>query len=574
MKLDEIEDEISIVTYDNFYLIHHNYGVYPAYYLGYLEKNKIKFTTKLNILTDPIDFKEILNDDNYNGIEKYRKRKKNSQGEKDLIFLDELIKGKTDEKDKSEDILFELLTPLGDILQDLRNDNNQQKEFYLNEITNDTVIDKIKEISDEIKAEKNSELYLANGGKRGEIYQITNSHFQNLKDGLYYVKTKYDRETKVEEKDYNLIGNILIHKLTLTYDKLKLFNPVTSIKYTNTTTNQVVTIEKEPYEAIANNIVNNRLIDSNSMGVESLLNKIWVQGVNNIDFITADTDLLKDGFFVDMETGKVLSNNVFEKLETSDDDVRNAIKLFNEIIHDRRTAIPHDCTLFRFMLWSPFAYCLKQLGFTDGLYSMVLWGVSDTNKTGSSVMFSNLYTNKETTLQKANTQSAIGTRLGENTFPLILDEAKDNLLNPNDEEFNKNIVTDEMGRAVKDRANNNLMIEFPALRLTVRTLNQKIEYKKEFLKRHKVLYYDESMRVKEHEKLEFNKRFKPNAPNTPLKQSPAPVVSTAFTFKVGIIISSFLFLRYAPFSPKVTKTFCAPLSIKHLAANLISSIVS
>ncbi len=265
-------------------------------------------------------------------------------------------------------------------------------------------------------------------------------------------------------------------------------------------------------------LINNRLIDSNSLGIENLLNKIWVQGVNNHDFITAETDLLKDGFFMDMETGKVLSNNVFENLNSSNDDVRNAIKLFNDIIRNRGTALPNDCTLFRFMLWSPFAYCLKQLGFTDGLYSMVLWGVTDTNKTGSSVILSNLYTDKATTLQKANTQSAIGTRLGENTFPLILDEAKDNLINPNDEEFNKNIVTDEMGRAVKDRTNNNLMVEFPALRLTVRTLNQDVQYKDEFLKRHKVLYYDSSMQVKEADKIEFNKRFKPNAPSTPLKQ--------------------------------------------------------
>ncbi len=43
---------------------------------------------------------------------------------------------------------------------------------------------------------------------------------------------------------------------------------------------------------------------------------------------------------MDMETGKVLSNNVFENLNSSNDDVRNAIKLFNDIIRNRGTAIP------------------------------------------------------------------------------------------------------------------------------------------------------------------------------------------------------------------------------------------
>lgn len=508
-----IDYNISIAEYDNFYLICNSYHPTPYYYLGYLENNQIKFTQELGLITTPIAFKDILNDDNYNGVAELSKKKPKTKAEKDLIFLHSQIESRSN--GNAENILFELATVLGDYAELKETDKITVNAEIMGRITNKTVINKLNTLSDEITADKNSKLYLANGGTKGKIVQYSNN--PAIKDGLYYERTTKN-ENGEYETDYNLIGNLLIHSFTLTYDKLKLFNPVATIQYTNTTTKQVVTMENQPYEAIANNLINNRLIDSNSLGIENLLNKIWVQGVNNIDFITAETDLLKDGFFMDMEANKVLSNNVFENLESSPNDVAEAIKLFNEIIKDRGTAIPNDCTLFRFMLWSPFAYCLKQMGFTDGLYSMVLWGVTDTNKTGSSVMFSNLYTDKATTLQKANTQSAIGTRLGENTFPLILDEAKDNLINPNDEEFNKNIVTDEMGRAVKDRTNNNLMVEFPALRLTVRTLNQDIEYKDEFLKRHKVLYYDTSMKVKEADKVEFNKRFKPNAPNTPLKQ--------------------------------------------------------
>ena len=515
MVLKVIDKSITLSMYDNFYLICNSYHPTTYYYLGYMENNQIQFTKGLGMVTNPIDFKNILNDDDFKGIGAIAKKQQKNRKEKDLIFLHSQIESRTN--DNAENILYELLTPLGDIAEELKgNDESIINNSYLENLTNETVINKINELSDEITAEKNSKLYFANAGKKGQIVQVTNN--KELKDGLYYEKTEKNSQTGEIDYNHSLIGNILIHSLTLTYDKLKLFSPVATIKYTNTTTNQVVTLEKQPYEAIADNLINNRLIDSNNLGVESLLNKIWVNGVNDIDFITAETDLLKDGFFIDNETGKVLSNNVFENLNSTPNDVINAINLFNELINNRGTAIPNDCTLFRFMLWSPFAYCLKQLGFTDGLYSMVLWGVTDTNKTGSSVMFSNLYTDKATTLQKANTQSAIGTRLGENTFPLILDEAKDNLTNPNDEEFNKNIVTDDIGRAVKDRTNNNLMVSFPALRLTVRTLNQDIEYKDEFLKRHKVLYYDSSMQVKEADKLEFNKKYKPNSPATPLHQ--------------------------------------------------------
>lgn len=512
MAINEIDINISIADYDNFYLICNSYQPTTYYYLGWIENNQTNFMS-WGTTTSPMAFKDILNADNYNGVAELSKKKQKTKAEIDLIFLHSQIESRSN--GNAENILYELTTVLGDYAELKETDKITVNAEIMGRITNKTVINKLNTLSDEITADKNSKLILANGGTKGKIVQYSNS--PTVKDGLYYERT-IKNENGEYETDYNLIGNLLIHSFTLTYDKLKLFNPVATIQYTNTTTNQLVTMENQPYEAIANNLINNRLIDSNSLGIENLLNKIWVQGVNNIDFITAETDLLKDGFFMDMEANKVLSNNVFENLESTPNDVAEAIKLFNEIIKDRGTAIPNDCTLFRFMLWSPFAYCLKQMGFTDGLYSMVLWGVTDTNKTGSSVMFSNLYTDKATTLQKANTQSAIGTRLGENTFPLILDEAKDNLINPNDEEFNKNIVTDEMGRAVKDRTNNNLMVEFPALRLTVRTLNQDIEYKDEFLKRHKVLYYDTSMQVKEAEKVEFNKKYKPNAPNTPLKQ--------------------------------------------------------
>ena len=351
------------------------------------------------------------------------------------------------------------------------------------------------------------------------LMQVTGS--QDLKDGLYKVSYR-QKDDGTQEMDFNFYGNILIHDLTVTYDKLDLFPEVVSLKYTNTAISQTSELVRKPFSVIAGEIGKKLLLDTNSLGIESTLRKIFIHScnveLNGQTMITAETDLLKDGFFYDDSTGKVISNNVFTNLDTSDEDIKDAINLFNDLIRTRGSAIPNDCTLFRFMLWCPFSYCLKQIGLIDDLYGMVLWGVTDTNKTGSSVMFSNLYTDKDVTLQKANTQSAMGTRLGENTFPLILDENKDILTDPRNEEFLKNIVTDKIGRSVKDRADNNSMNDFPSLRMTVSTLNQDIEYKPEFLKRYKVLYYDMSMQVKEQDKINFNKKYRPRSPDTPLKQ--------------------------------------------------------
>lgn len=524
MAIKEIDSNILISFYDNFYLICNTYHKPNyEYYIGYDNGSKTKFA-KREMVTSPATFKELYNNADFSDIETLIKKSNRTQAEEHLTRLYSQIKSfmagdGTDEEEANkiaEKILEESLTTLGDIEEESKGNNESIiNNSYLSNITNETVINKLVKLSDSITQDKNSTIILADAGTKGLIMQYKNHPAH--KDGLYYEKTTYN--TKGEEKiHYTLIGNILINKLTLTYDKLSIFDAVATIQYTNTLTNQVVTIEKQPYEAIANNLVRNRLIDADSKGVEKILNKIWVNGANNIDFIHPETDLLKDGFFMDMEANKVLSNNVFENLETSEKEVREAINLFNELIRGRGTAVANDCLLFRFMLWSPFAYCLKQLGYTDGLYNMVLWGITDTSKTGSSVMFSYLYTDKATTLQKANTQSAIGTRLGENTFPLILDEAKDILDNPSNEEFLKNIVTDEIGRAVKDRTNNNLMVEFPAIRGVVFTLNPPVEYKPEFYKRYRVLYYDGSMQVKESDKIEFNKKFKPNTPATPLHQ--------------------------------------------------------
>lgn len=342
---------------------------------------------------------------------------------------------------------------------------------------------------------------------------------QYYKDGIYNKQWNKDKESY----DYIFKGNILLHELSTTYDVLGEFNPVRTIQYTNTTINKTFTIEDKSLEEISQRIYKAQLIDTNIQGIESILRKISIHSVNK-DLqgisITANEDLFMNGFFYDENQDKILHNNEFNDLESSKEDVQDAIKLVNEIISNRGTAKPNDATVFRCMLWSPYSYALKQLGFNKSLYGLVLWGVRDTNKTGSCENYSYLYNNPTVINQDADTPSAFGSRLGENTYNLLVDEAWNLLSNKDNEEVLKKAITNKTARAVKNKYNNDAIDEFYALRIPIYTLNDiaPVMEKEEFKKRYKVVYYDNTMKLSKKAIKDFIKKYKPQSPTTPLNQ--------------------------------------------------------
>ena len=343
---------------------------------------------------------------------------------------------------------------------------------------------------------------------------------QYYKDGIYNKQWNKDKESY----DYIFKGNILLHELSTTYDILGEFNPVRTIKYTNTTINKTFTIEDKSLEDISQRIHKAQLIDTNIQGIESILRKISIHSVNK-DLgegvvVTANQDLFMNGFFYDENQDKILHNNEFNDMVSSKEDVQDAIKLANKLIENRGTAKPNDATVFRCMLWSPYSYALKQLGFNKSLYGLVLWGVRDTNKTGSCENYSYLYNNPNVIRQDADTPSAFGSRLGENTYNLLVDEAWNLLSNKDNEEVLKKAITNKTARAVKNRYNNENVDEFYALRIPIYTMNNEADVlqKEEFKKRYKILYYDKSMKLNKSDIMEFIKVYKPESPNSPLNQ--------------------------------------------------------
>ena len=385
---------------------------------------------------------------------------------------------------------------------------NIVKEYAHNNEDKEYIIKKFNQYFNGEPIHSNNEVELAPG-----YVQFQNEN--KYKDGLY-VKT-FDKNTG--EYKYSFKGNILIHEMIKTHDILNQFPPVISINYTNTEINDNISKKNVTFEELSQNISDALLIDDNSQGIESILRKITTHSINkdlkNVN-ITANKGIFKRGFFY--KDGKII-DNVFSDLTYSKEDVKKAIRIVNELIENRGTAKGNECNVFRFMLWSPFGWIIKEIGMNKANYGLILSGASRANKTGSVTNFTYLYSNPDDIIQTADTVSAFGTRLEENTLPLLLDESYNLFINPDMEEIQKRNIWNKSTRSTKKRTGNNRdMDNFMALRLPIYAINQDVGNRKpEFLRRYKINSYDLSMVVSEKDESEFNKKYKPDSPNTPLK---------------------------------------------------------
>lgn len=320
----------------------------------------------------------------------------------------------------------------------------------------------------------------------------------------------------------NLVGKLLIKKIEIISDKLGLFEPVYNMEYTHLIFNQERKLHNLTFDELVNFIDSDRCILGNDKTVRSILNQIIFYGANveynNQTIISAKTDLFKKGFFYDETTNKVLQNGVFEDLKPTKEEIAECINLVNELLANRGTAKPNDASVFRFMSIAPFSWCLKQIGLGRSNYAMVLVGKPQTNKTGSCENFSYLYSNPSDTVVTADTVSTFGSRVGENTLPTVIDEAYNLVTMPEMEEPNKRVVYNMSLRSTKNRTDNNKIDDFKALSLPVYTFNPPTTFKPSFKRRYHINDYDNTMLVSDAERQEFEKKYRPNSPKSPLKK--------------------------------------------------------
>lgn len=344
---------------------------------------------------------------------------------------------------------------------------------------------------------------------------MTNTHFK-ISENLYQnEKGIYERKNNA----HILKGRIYIEELTIVKDELGLFEPVYCIKYADLMYNQKKTINDVTFDELIQKLDSERLFLDDKKGISKLIRQILIFGkdkkLNGNAFVKTETKVFKEGFFI--KDGKVIENTKISNLKTSQQDIKKAIMTINDIIGNRGEAIDNDCTLLRFMLWSPFSWCIKETGKNKGLYGLILTGAPKTNKTGSCLNFSWLYSTPFDREKAVSTISVFGSRLEDSTLPAIIDESYGLISSEGMQDPMKKCIYDKITRSTKDKSNNKRTDEFKALCLPVFTLNEYHEIKNYVSRRYHVNFYPSSMRVSDSKAEEFDIKYSPEYQDSPLK---------------------------------------------------------
>ena len=327
----------------------------------------------------------------------------------------------------------------------------------------------------------------------GKYYQTT--------DGIYLKGQNADER----------VANIILKSVKVHIDELNLFEPKIDIIYENLLYDKVISLKNMTKSEIESHIASDVAFKSD-MTIKPFIENVLHSDWQNVEY---KKGVFIEGFFY--HDGKVIDNTVNKDLTYDAHDVKDAIKMINAIISNRGTAKDNDATVLRFMLSSPFMYCLKQIGYGKANYGLMLYGKPQTSKTGSVSNFSWLYSEPLETDKAVSTLSVFGSRLEETTLPSLIDEAYSFISNRDNHDSIKRSIYSETTRQVKSKNDNRKTDNYKALSIPIFTYNEHYEVANYFGRRFILCYYDESMIVSDDDRKAFDIEYVPNSPQSPLK---------------------------------------------------------
>ena len=379
-----------------------------------------------------------------------------------------------------------------------------------------------------------------------EIIEENNLNFRfGIAENTYYVQNEATGiEFIIEKKEDSIvqpIANLVINDVEIIINPLKLtenekkIEPVYNITYYNKTLDKIQTSTYLTTEKLTKELIKAKVFyNSTKENVDTVLNAFIIDGTKE-GRINIKEEAFLEGFYI--INNKVVENTKLKNLKKyTSEDVAEAITLLNDIMKDRtEEGKANDTTVYRFMLWNPFSYCLKQIGFKAGIYSLVLIGKTKGNKTGAIKIGNLFYMNTEEETSGA-TVSVLGSMLGLNSFAKAFDECYNLLNQPETPDVMKKSTQDKVTRITKNKADNNEMDKFNAFALPVFLLNERYEFKDYIRERYKIREYTSKSYLTKAERKKFNEKYLPEAEDTILKN--LAIIGNEFKKKIIPIIEA------------------------------------
>ena len=325
------------------------------------------------------------------------------------------------------------------------------------------------------------------------------------------IKKKYNGIYTFNTKRQVKVADILIESVTIYHDELGISKDKIDIEYTN-----LLFGREECVKNCSKKELETHFTDNFEFTDEKYIKPVIQSIIHYWDDKKVMNGIFVEGFI--LNDGKVIDNTVNKDLEYDETEVESAIKLVNELISDRGNAKSNEATLFRFMLIAPFMYCMKQIGYGNSNYGLILQGKPQTSKTGGVSIFSWLYSTPSEIYNATSTMSVYGEVIQSSTLPSLFDEAYSFLKNTENHDPIKNGIFGLSTRKTRSQSNTDEILDYKALSMPIFTYNEEWTVPLYFNRRFMQCYYDETMVISDEDKTKFDYKYIITNPDSPLKQ--------------------------------------------------------
>ena len=338
-------------------------------------------------------------------------------------------------------------------------------------------------------------------------------HYRQQNKKIYSIKPGKDDNIRLIPKAIFSIDRLIRYT-----DVLDLSEPLYTLTYYNGYDDNLKTIEKQSKESILKQLLKEDLFNTNENESERIFRSIR-HSLHNMNLMGKQKTIIHKGFFID-DDGKLISNTNIDGLNTSANDLKEAMLLLIKLLESNVHSKYENATVLRKLLAMPFNYCIKQLGFAeDNTNGLILYGKAKTGKTAICKIGLWFYLEEPYNYNAStDTLSSLARKLSSTTFYTLLDDSYGLLKNESVQNTIKKGMYEKYSRTVSDRDSNDVL-EYLALSTPVFTYNEHIPIIDDGLERRlDKIQYDKNNVISREDSIKFKMKYNPLTKNSVLEK--------------------------------------------------------